>query len=153
MNGLLDILTLMGLCQKAIPQPHMWLGERLNAEIVISAVDSMAVRRQLFSACVREGKTRLFIDARTGGEYMKVYALDPANDRMKHNYLATLHSDDSADNVPCTASQIIYTSLFAGGMIAHRVKQWIRSEEIAFDTIFDIQHEVVVPSRRLWKRA
>jgi tRNA A37 threonylcarbamoyladenosine dehydratase len=147
-DGLNDVAEMMGLGGRLFVMRKMWEGEPLNSEIVVSAADSMAVRRQLFAACVRK-RARLFVDVRTGGEYLKCYAVDPTDAQLRADYLATLHTDDASDPVPCTASQIIYTSLFAGAMIAHRIKQWLRKEDVPFLTMFDIQHEAVVP-RQYW---
>ncbi len=154
--GLESLCLLFGIEQNLVPYQQFWRGQPPLTPIVVSAADSMAVRRQLFASCVRTfGSVKLFIDVRTGGEYMKVYAVNPSNTIQRQWYMATLHPDDESDPTPCTASQIIYTSLMAGALVAHRVKQYLRQEPIEAGTIFDIQHERIVPcdGSRAWQPA
>jgi molybdopterin/thiamine biosynthesis adenylyltransferase len=144
-SGLKHLAEVFGLNDSLSVYAQMWEpSNKLSTPVVVAAVDDMTVRRSLFASCVRDANVRFFIDVRTGGEYMKVYALDPHNSVFRPLYLATLHGNEQADPTPCTASQIIYTSLFAGAMVGHRAKQWIKGEDIPFQIIFDIQHDMIV---------
>jgi molybdopterin/thiamine biosynthesis adenylyltransferase len=150
-TGLDQLAEVFGVSDRITTTARKWKEGKFSTPIAISAVDDMNARRSIFSACVRDSNVGLFVDVRTGGEYMKVYALDPHNADLRQEYLSTLHSNEQADPTPCTASQIIYTSLYAGAMIGHRVKQWIMCEEMPFQIIFDIQHEHIVHSKDCWR--
>jgi molybdopterin/thiamine biosynthesis adenylyltransferase len=92
--------------------------DTVRSDIVISAVDSMKVRRHLFetSAC------KYLIDPRMGAEYATLRVVDMSNEEDKKNYAKSLYSDDEAVQERCTAKSTMYTVLLLSGQIAKAVK-------------------------------
>ena len=88
--------------------PRRWTKEDELSDIVISAVDSMRTRKQIWKKVRYNPAVRLFIDGRIGGENSEVYALAPVDpDRVKF-YAKTLFSDKNAAELPCTARAVIF---------------------------------------------
>lgn len=91
--------------------------------IVISAVDSMAVRRRIWeNHAMKSPGTRAVIDPRMGAESALLYVRKPMNERDCYEYPKTLYSDDSAVQERCTAKATIYTANLLSGLVCKAVK-------------------------------
>jgi molybdopterin/thiamine biosynthesis adenylyltransferase len=91
--------------------------------IVISAVDSMEVRRLIWEN--HAGKaifTKAVIDPRMGAEQALLYVMDPMNPKDQEAYTKTLYSDQEAVQERCTAKAVIYTANLLSGLVVKAVK-------------------------------
>lgn len=88
--------------------PRRWTPEDKLSGIVISAVDSMRTRKQIWKKVRYNPVVRLFIDGRIGGENFEVYALAPVDPDGAKFYAKTLFSDRNAAELPCTAAAVIF---------------------------------------------
>ena len=89
----------------------------LNANIVISAVDSMEVRKLI-------GETAMcnwLIDPRMGAEYATLDVVKFDKDGQK-KYLDSLYTDAEAGHERCTAKSTMYTVNLIAGQVAKAVK-------------------------------
>ena len=106
--------------------------------VVISAVDSMASRQQIWCNCVRyKVAVPLYIDARMGGEVCRVLTVNPSDPDDIAAYEATLYGDEDAAEEVCTAQAIIYNTLGVAALAANQVKRHARGEPLEPDIIFD----------------
>lgn len=94
-------------------------GEEIEAEIFISAVDSMEVRRMLFETVAI---SKWLIDPRMGAEYANMAVVEVQNPESREDYSKTLYSDAEAVQERCTAKTTIYTVLLIAGQVAKAVK-------------------------------
>jgi molybdopterin/thiamine biosynthesis adenylyltransferase len=91
--------------------------------IVISAVDSMAVRKMIWDAHSKKSPaTTHIIDPRMGAEVSLLYVMDPNNEKDIDSYGKTLYSDDDAVHERCTAKATIYTANLLAGQVCKAVK-------------------------------
>jgi hypothetical protein len=90
--------------------------------IVISAVDSMAVRKLIWEAHLHNPMTLAVLDARMGAETALFYAMRPSEDRDREAYPKTLYTDSQAVSEPCTARAIMYTATMLSGLVAKTAK-------------------------------
>jgi molybdopterin/thiamine biosynthesis adenylyltransferase len=93
--------------------------------IVISAVDSMAVRKLIWDN--HKGMalaTKLIIDPRMGAEQALCYVANPMSDKDISMYEKTLYSDENAVQERCTAKSTIYTVLAISSHVAKIVKDY-----------------------------
>ena len=67
----------------------------LNAQIVVSCVDDMEVRKYIFNEC-KTKKVQLLIDCRMGGLQGQIYSVDMTNKKEVSNYEKTLFSEEEA---------------------------------------------------------
>ncbi len=65
-------------------------------QIVLSCVDNMKARKQVFDAAVEIGDAKFMFDARTGGGFLKVFMFDPSDPKSRSAYAKTLHTDGAA---------------------------------------------------------
>lgn len=89
---------------------------------VISAVDSMASRAEIWQNVKGKKSINWFIDARMGAEFAMLYVIDPNSEKDIATYEKTLYSDDESVKEPCTAKTTIYTALMIAGLIGKAVK-------------------------------
>ena len=93
-------------------------GDFIKADIVISAVDSIQVRKIIFdnSAC------KWFIDPRMGAEYANLRTVDMFDSKTKANYAKSLYASDEVEHERCTAKATMYTVNLLAGQVVKTVK-------------------------------
>ena len=126
----IEVVTYM---ERIVPQTI-----RILEGILVAAVDSMESRRNIWGQIQISPRINFFVDARLGGELLRLYALNPHDTAAGEAYEATLYSDEESLELPCTARSIIYTGLIAGGLITHAVKKFIAGEETVFEVVLDL---------------
>jgi len=96
--------------------------------IVISAVDSMEVRKRIWMNHKNQAPfTKAIIDPRMGAETALLYVMSPMDERDIESYEKTLYTDDSAVQERCTAKATIYTANMLSGLVAKAVKDLVTS--------------------------
>lgn len=104
------------------------INRRYNGEgplkgIVISAVDSMKVRKTVWDAhCGVAPTTKAIIDPRMAAEEALLYTMNPMSVTDKTSYEATLYTDENAVRERCTAKSTMYTAQLLSGLVAKSVK-------------------------------
>lgn len=106
--------------------------------IIVAAVDSMASRKEIWAAAQRSLGVDFFIDARMGGQLLRLYSLNPHDPLAGEDYEEMLYSDEESLTLPCTAQSIIYTGLIVGGLIANAVKRFVAGEKAIFEVVLDL---------------
>ena len=98
-----------------------WTGAKFSG-IVVSAVDSLETRKEIWDAHVGNESTKIVVDARMGAEVASLYAVDPNSPRDKVAYPKTLTSDSEAVREPCTAKSTTYTAIIISGIVAQTIR-------------------------------
>ncbi len=106
--------------------------------IVISAVDSMKVRKVIWDASKDNHFVRWFIDPRMAAEYAVTTVMDPNDSADQASYEKTLFSDEKGVHEPCTAKSTIYTATMIAGYVAKHVKDLVTGKQYARVTHWDI---------------
>lgn len=100
-------------------------GDKMVGQILISAVDSMEIRREIASKLPDDV---FVIDGRMGGGQIEVWS------QLSQDWGKTLTKDGDTD--PCGARYISYTSYIIAGLIANQVKRHLLKERIAKKILF-----------------
>jgi hypothetical protein len=99
-----------------IPVPSRYTNQPLG-EIVISAVDSLEARRQIWDQMATSMDTLFYLDGRMAITSMDLYAIDMLNEDAVAKYEPTL--DGKAEELPCTARATMFNSfIIAGHLVA-----------------------------------
>ena len=126
----------------------MWKGLILEG-ITLCAVDSMAVRKQVFDAYNRKAFNSLgVIDPRMGAETALMYAYKPTSTSECDEYSKTLYSDEDAVQERCTAKATMYTACMLSGLVAKTVKNIVCQEESSRNLIWDINADDMIALKR-----
>lgn len=100
--------------------PHAERYNGCESEIVISAVDSMKSREEIYASL--SGTAEWLIDGRMGAHEYNVYAVDLKDPAMRKYYENSLYDDDDAVQLPCTGRAIIYNTLGIAADICNIVR-------------------------------
>lgn len=125
---------------KILTVPSRFDGSQKLEGIVISAVDSMASRKVIWEKVRYNIHVPLYVEARMGGQTLITYTLSPTDPDAVKRYEETLYSDAEATTEPCTEKAIVYTVLFAGGVIANQVKKYLMGETYEFEIMMDLMN-------------
>jgi molybdopterin-synthase adenylyltransferase len=94
-----------------------------RAPIIVSALDSMAARAELWKQIRYRLEVKLLLDGRLGGEHIVLYSVDPSNPTDISGYEAMLHSDTDGEDLPCTARSIIDVGFAVGSLITRAARR------------------------------
>jgi len=128
--------------------PEFWEpGKELNG-LVISAVDSMGIteddprpgRKELWEAVRVSPSVELLIDARLGGETIRVLSIRPINDALKHGwYESNLFTDKEGADLPCTGRSIIDVGFAVAAIITRLVRGYLKDGEVIHDIVLSMR--------------
>ena len=109
--------------------------------LVISAVDSIKARQDIWTAIYTNVGVDWYLDARMGAETFQLYTVPMENgdETEKYNRFITHMNDDDIPDAPCTARATIYTAFIAAGHIAHQVKRIAMEQPVPSVLIHDIK--------------
>jgi threonine dehydrogenase-like Zn-dependent dehydrogenase len=106
--------------------------------VVISGVDSMKARQEIWQAVKYNPLVKLYIDARMGAEVCRIYSVQPVDPTDVRRYESSLYSDEEALDAPCTERSIIYNVFVIAGLIGNQVKKFAKGEALEKEIIFDL---------------
>ncbi len=89
--------------------------------LVIVAVDSMAVRKKILNVCKFNWGVDYLIEARMGGHIGKIFALDPKNPEAIERYGQYFFEDQDVENPTCATNETIPTLWMVAASIAKLV--------------------------------
>jgi hypothetical protein len=105
--------------------------------VVISGVDTMEVRKQIWTKVKYNPWVELYIEGRMAPEFINVYSVkscDPSHIRW---YERNLYTDEEAVDLPCTARSLIYTNFMIAALIANQVKAFLKGEDVFEEILAD----------------
>jgi len=115
-----------------------------NTRIVISAVDSIAARKEIWSA-VKHSRPRFYLDARMGAEIFQLYTI-PMNNHKKvnmYNELMERSSDENIPDAPCTSKATIFTANISAGLIGRAIRLLITNKPVEYMVNFNILEGII----------
>lgn len=108
--------------------PAEYQGEKLQADILVSAVDSLDIRRAILAGMTANDYHPFVIDGRAGGGQVEVYS------QTAETWGATIPA--AGDEDPCGARFICYASAIVGAMIANQVKRHLTGQPLKARVLF-----------------
>lgn len=105
-----------------------WVDQPLKTDLVIAAVDDLDVRKAIWMNVKYDNAVKLLLDARIGGQAMKVYAVNPTDEKDIKEYDSSLKSTKGSE-LPCTERGVIDVSLFASALLIRAARRWVVSSK------------------------
>jgi hypothetical protein len=96
--------------------------------IVVSGLDSMEAREEVWKTIKYNVNVPFYIDARLGGESVVLYCVDPRKPDECRRYEETLHSSEESVEAPCTMRSIIDVGFIVSSLIVRAVRRHIAGE-------------------------
>lgn len=113
--------------------------EHCDFGLIVSGVDSMKSRQEIWEVVRSNTKVPLYIDARIGAEIVQIFSVKPCSISDVTRYEKYLYDDDETEPLPCTARAIMYTGFFVAGLIGAQLKKWVRQEPYNFLVTSDLK--------------
>lgn len=111
-------------------------------QVIIVSVDSIAERQKIWEAISKEWekdpKMQCYIDARMGGELLRILVVNPHDKESVEYYNKKLFAKKKHHEEPCTAKAIAYNTMVAAGLLGSIVKGYAKKQETRYDFYFDI---------------
>lgn len=105
------------------------------SDIIVSAVDSLAARKEIARLLLARGITSPIVDGRVGREQVEVYTFSTPQEWLEQ-------LPDEGDTDPCGARFTAYTANVAAGLMANNVKRLlcgqVPPERIIYDAATSI---------------
>ena len=117
---------------------RLYQGQRLQG-VVVAAVDSMDVRKAIWKRVRLNFQVPLFLDARMGAEFARLYALRPTDLDAVGFYETNLYGSEEAEPLPCSGRAIVYCPTVIGGMIAALIARHVRGEHVPLEMLVDLR--------------
>lgn len=93
----------------------------LYGHIVISAVDSIASRKAIWSA-VCHGRVRWYLDARMAAEEFHLFAVDMNRGWGWYSTIIDRETDENIQEIPCTQKSTIFCSALSAAIVGRTVR-------------------------------
>ena len=94
--------------------------------VVISCVDSIEVRKEIWEASKGRENLGLYLDARMMGPIVQVYGAHRGWESFEY-YPTTLFEEKDAFQAPCSARSMIYPCSVAAGLLISHISNWMRN--------------------------
>lgn len=102
-------------------------GEQFEPGVLLSAVDSMEMRKLLFELSAKGNPNiSLFMDFRMGANTIKAYAFDPNDERRCGQYEKTLYSAEEAEPLQCGGRTFAPVGALSGAFITQMLTKHLR---------------------------
>lgn len=107
-------------------------------DTIISAVDSITVRKTVFEAL--KGTQKRFIDGRMAGNAIEIYSVPMDNKEATDLYEETLFTEEESLHIECSSRAVIYNCFIIAGFIADIVAQWSNNNEVPVEILIDLSN-------------
>jgi len=96
--------------------------------IVISGVDSMQARKEIWKAIRWNPQVSYYLDGRMGAFILELYTIRPCDEEDVAFYEETLVGDDEVPDLVCTAQAIAFTVFSMAGEVGAQVYKILKRE-------------------------
>jgi hypothetical protein len=104
------------------------------APIMISCVDNMQARKDMFENWKKQEDRLLFVDGRMLAEYFEVFCVTPETEEQ---YLEYLFDDSEVLPQPCTYQQTSFVAKIIHGTICQSVCNFLTQKPIHFKIVYN----------------
>jgi hypothetical protein len=112
--------------------------------VVISAVDSMDMRKVIYDSVKRDTSIKAFIDGRMGGNQLEVYTVRADVVQDKKAYVKKLWSDEEATQLPCTQRATMYLVLNIASWITNQVRLVLSDKPYYRSIVMDLENMLLL---------
>lgn len=128
-----------------IPYKQMWdKSITFQLGVVISAVDTMKVRSELYHAI--NATRNIFIDGRMGGHQLEVRTCVMGDKEDMKKYKKTLWKDSETSVLPCTQKAVMYNVLMIASLIANQCRLTLEHKRYNREIIYDFESGIMLSS-------
>jgi len=132
-----ELLSLVAECNVETKQVK-FDGNINPGSVVLCLPDSMETRLQVWNDYVKlNPMVPLYIEARMAGLFGFIYCFNPCDPKAIEAYEKTLFSDDTAEELPCTARGVDFNCCGLSSTIAAAVAAFALKNPFPFEMVID----------------
>lgn len=129
--ALTAVVSMFGTSEVTYAQKKVQEVPDLLSGIVITGLDSMEARAEVWKLVRLNQKVKYLIDARMGGMGLVVWCIDPNNtDHIDMYEKHAMYSDSEAEEAPCTARAVIDVGFQIASLNTRLVRMVMKGEEV-----------------------
>jgi len=119
-----------------------------DGDIIILAFDNLPARKIVYDKAIASGKKVHLIDARMGGELLRIYI----RKNLVHDEYYEKSLTTEVEQVSCSARSICYNGITMAGLISSIVKKIFLEQEIPYEINFSLTNYDFVKVWFLWPK-
>tara|TARA_B000000460_G_scaffold249512_1_gene231035 strand:- start:953 stop:1612 length:660 start_codon:yes stop_codon:yes gene_type:complete len=112
--------------------------EEIKEDYVISAVDNMSSRSDIWKSFFRSDNPRYFLDGRMGAREGSAYFVDKTQPSTIGRYNKSLFPDNEAVQLPCTEKSTIFCAYGISSIIGALIAKSITGDEMNYSVDLDL---------------
>jgi sulfur carrier protein ThiS adenylyltransferase len=112
-------------------------GDLFQEDYVISAVDNMSSRSDIWSGFLMSPNSKYFLDGRMGARAGSVFFVDKTKAETVARYDKSLFPDEEAVQLPCTEKSTIFCAYGLSGIIGALIARSLIGDEINYSVDVD----------------
>lgn len=120
-----DLLRYRPDMQVTVHQERYSPGSLPLGTVLFLCADNMETRKSAFFQSLTEGRTRLVVDGRMGGETFRVLTTDTGRPDEVEHYKTTLYTDAQATSSGCTSNMTMYAASSCTAYMCKQYVQWM----------------------------
>jgi len=109
--------------------------------VVISGVDTMASRNNIWQALKYNPFVPLYIDGRVGDAYVHVMTIEPCNPTHIERYESTFFDDTAATDLSCSTRENPHSALAVAQMVSMNFSLFLQGEDVKDAVYRNLRHE------------
>jgi len=113
-------------------------------ELMICSVDSMDARINIWDKIKMKPQVRCYVDARMGGEVMRLYTVNPMDVDNIEEYEKELYPSEEAEQTDCSFKSIMYNVGTIASFIVNNAKKYLLNEKYDKEIFFDLKSMAMV---------
>jgi molybdopterin/thiamine biosynthesis adenylyltransferase len=113
---------------------------RFTTDVVISAVDNMESRKEIYEAASKSPNTTHLIDGRLGGELIVCHVLKLSDKEHVEYYLSddVMFDDSEVTSVACTARAVCDVGLAISALVVRSVRRILTAQPLEKQIVFNV---------------
>ena len=142
-NALGNMLDMMSKCDY-VGCPKHFTGQEHLKGITISAVDSIAARRDIFKHIKNNADIPLYMDTRMGAYTGQILSFNPMDRGRWSNYIREkLPSSRNVHQLPCSERSILFTVLGISSEVGSLLRRHLMGEHVPYIINREFKHTFV----------
>lgn len=140
-----DMENYVGPRPQVVLHPEYVTANTELSGIVITGVDSMAARKEIWQAIKKKPwQVPLLIDLRSAGLTTLIITFNPSDPEAAETYEKSfLYTDEESMQLPCGARNVCFISAYFGMEVAHRISLFARGRTAELDDMFIVPKDFV----------
>lgn len=107
-------------------------------DIIISAVDNITVRKELYQK-LKDTK-KIYIDGRMASNAIEIYTVNCESKEDQEKYAETLFEESETIPVPCSERAVVYNVFIVAGLLTDLVGKIVNEEELPKEIVVDLKN-------------